>query len=411
MRRLISTCLLGLFVAGTFCGMGCLSAPPDEGNATNGDEKVQYGNDDQQDAPRGLDVQREPFGTLTDGVPVERFLLSNDNNMLVSIITYGAIVTSVEVPDKVGDVDNVTLGFETLNGYSDLENPDPYFGAIVGRYANRIALGKFTLDGEVYSLATNNPPNHLHGGKIGYNDVVWQAQEHDTGDADSVAVELTYLSLDGEENYPGELKVTVLYTLNNDNELRIDYTAFSDKSTPINLTNHCYWNLAGTAGSKETSDIRGHELMLNCASYLPVDETLIPTGELNPVADTPMDFTKPATIGSRFTEVKGDDPQGGYDHCFAIDGWDETLRLAARVSDPKSGRVMEILTTEPGIQLYTGNFLEGKAAHGGYQQHTAFCLECQHFPDSPNQSGFPNTIYGLGEVYKQTTVHRFSVEK
>jgi aldose 1-epimerase len=411
MRHLISTSLLGLLVAGAFCGMGCLTNHPDEGNSTNGDVEMATDNTDQQDSPRGLDVQQEPFGTLNDGVSVERFLLSNDNDMLVSIITYGAVVTSVEVPDKAGHVENVTLGFATLDGYADLENTDPYFGAIVGRYANRIALGKFTIDGEVYTLATNNSPNHLHGGTIGYNDVVWQARELDTGDDNSVAVELTYLSLDGDENYPGELKVTVVYTLNNDNELRIDYTAFSDKATPINLTNHCYWNLAGTAGSQATGDILEHTLMLNCDRYLPVDETLIPTGELKPVADTPMDFTTPAAIGSRFAAVKGESPTGGYDHCFVIESWDETLRLAARVSDPKSGRVMEILTTEPGIQLYTGNFLDGKTADGGFGRHTAFCLECQHFPDSPNRPNFPNTIYGPGEVYKQTTVHRFSVEK
>lgn len=372
---------------------------------TNGDD----GNADETDNAPQLSVQQEPFGETPAGEAVEQFLLTNKKGMVVSIMTYGAIVTSVQVPDKDGNFANVTLGFDSLDGYADPKNKDPYFGAIVGRYANRIAAGKFSIGDDEYTLATNNDPNHLHGGNVGYNDVVWIARVVETESDDSVAVELTYVSNDGEEGYPGNLTVTVLYTLNNDNELRIDYTATSDKATPINLTNHCYWNLAGVTDGEGTLPILDHVLTLFCDNYLPVDETLIPTGDKSAVADTLMDFTSPMAIASRFSEVKGEAENGGYDHCYVIDGWDQSLRLAATVREPKSGRVMEILTTEPGIQLYTGNFLDGEPEHGGFAKHTAFCLEAQHFPDSPNQPDFPTTIYGPGEVYKQTTVHRFSI--
>ncbi|MBT4866309.1 MAG: galactose mutarotase [Planctomycetaceae bacterium] len=407
--------LSALLIVVALCGLGCdISDPPGTDSSENGDNGMtngENGNSDDTDTSPELAVQQEPFGETPAGEAVERFLLSNEKGMVVSIMTYGAIVTSVEVPDKEGNVANVTLGFDSLDGYADAENKDPYFGAIVGRYANRIAAGKFSIGDNQYTLAINNKPNHLHGGVVGFNDVVWVARVADTENDDSVAIELTYVSADGEEGYPGELKSTVLYTLNNNNELRIEYTATSDKATPINLTNHCYWNLAGVTDGEGTQQILDHVLTLPCDNYLPVDETLIPTGDMNAVADTPMDFTKPMAIASRFSEVKGDDENGGYDHCYVIDGWDESLRLAARVREPNSGRVMEILTTEPGIQLYTGNFLDGEPANGNFAQHTAFCLEAQHFPDSPNQPDFPTTVYGPGEVYKQTTVHRFSVEE
>ena len=407
--------LSALLIVVALCGLGCdISDPPGTDSSENGDNGMtngENGNSDDTDTSPELAVQQEPFGETPAGEAVERFLLSNEKGMVVSIMTYGAIVTSVEVPDKEGNVANVTLGFDSLDGYADAENKDPYFGAIVGRYANRIAAGKFSIGDNQYTLAINNKPNHLHGGVVGFNDVVWVARVADTENDDSVAIELTYVSADGEEGYPGELKSTVLYTLNNNNELRIEYTATSDKATPINLTNHCYWNLAGVTDGEGTQQILDHVLTLPCDNYLPVDETLIPTGDMNAVADTPMDFTKPMAIASRFSEVKGDDDNGGYDHCYVIDGWDESLRLAARVREPNSGRVMEILTTEPGIQLYTGNFLDGEPANGNFAQHTAFCLEAQHFPDSPNQPDFPTTVYGPGEVYKQTTVHRFSVEE
>ena len=408
---LLSTLLIVVALCGVGCGDSDPSGTDNSANGDNGMTNGDSGSSDETDTSPELAVQQEPFGETPAGEAVDRFLLSNEKGMVVSIMTYGAIVTSVEVPDKDGNFANVTLGFDSLDGYADAENKDPYFGAIVGRYANRIAAGKFSIGDNEYTLATNNDPNHLHGGDVGFNDVVWIARVVETDSDESVAVELTYVSEDGEEGYPGELKSTVLYTVNNNNELRIEYTATSDKATPINLTNHCYWNLAGVTDGEGTLRILDHVLTLPCDNYLPVDETLIPTGDKNAVADTPMDFTKPMAIASRFSEVKGDDDNGGYDHCYVIDGWDETLRLAAKVRDPKSGRVMEILTTEPGIQLYTGNFLDGEPANGNFAQHTAFCLEAQHFPDSPNQPDFPTTVYGPGEVYKQTTVHRFSVEE
>lgn len=326
---------------------------------------------------------------------VERFVLTNDNGMSVTVINYGAIVTSIVVPDRDGAFGRATLGFEDYEGYS--KNP-PYFGAICGRFSNRIAKGKFTVDATEYTLATNNGPNHLHGGDKGFDKSVWKGLAF--GAEDAVGVELTHRSPDGDEGYPGNLDVTVVYTLTNVNELRIEYTARSDRPTPVNLTHHTYWNLVGEG------DVLGHELILDCDRYLPVDDTLIPTGELAPVDGTPMDFTQPHTIGSRIAEVPG-----GYDHCYAVAGYDGSLRRAAWVREPRSGRIMEVFTTEPGVQLYTGNFLDGTEDSGGYGKNHGFCLECQHFPDSPNQPDFPSTILLPGETYRQTTVYRFSVGK
>ena len=345
-----------------------------------------------------MDVQTEPvsLGGI-DGVT--QYFLSNEQGMTVTVLNYGAIITSVVVPDKNGKTTNVTLGFSELPEY--LTNA-PYFGSLCGRYANRIAGGKFKLDGREYVLAVNNPPNHLHGGVKGFNHVLWQgrviAREESTGN-DAVGVELTYRSPDGEEGYPGNLAVTVRYTLTNANELKIHYTAQTDKPTPINLTSHCYWNLAGSGS------ILPHELTLHGGKFLPVDDTQIPTGKQQPVAGTPMDFSMSATIGSRIDQVPG-----GYDHCYVVDGWDKSLRTVAIVREPKSGRVMEVLTTEPGVQFYTGNFLDGTADSGGFKKHDGFCLECQHFPDSPNHPEFPTTILKPGNVYEQTTIYRFSIK-
>lgn len=339
-------------------------------------------------------VQKEPFGTTADGHEIDRYLLTNDHGMKVSIITFGAVVTGVEVPDRVGRFANVTLGFDDLSGY---ERNAPYFGALCGRYANRIAGGKFTLNGTEYALATNDAPNHLHGGIKGFHKVVWQAEAVETDE--SVGVRLRYVSPDGDEGYPGTLVATIVYTLTNENELKIEYTATADKPTPLNLTSHCYWNLAG-AGSP---DVLNHTLTLHCDQYLPVDDTLIPTGELRDVHGTPLDFTAPTTIGARIEAV------GGYDHCFVINGEADTLRPAAKVSEPNSGRVMQVFTTEPGVQLYTGNHLDGTKATGGFDRYAGFCLECQHFPDSPNHPQFPDTILKPGEAYKQTTIYKFSV--
>lgn len=341
-----------------------------------------------------LAIQNEPYGTTSDGQEITQFLLSNDKGTSVSIINYGAIVTAVYVPDRDGKTENVTLGFDTLAEY---EKKGPYFGAICGRYANRIADGKFTLDGKEYQLAQNNPPSHLHGGEQGFDKKVWAAESF--SDLNEVGVRLSYVSPDGEEGYPGKLTLTVVYSLNNENEFKIDYTATSDQATPLNVTNHCYWNLAG----KE--NILDHELVLNCDRYLPVSELAIPTGELVTVKETPMDFISAHKIGERIEQV-----EGGYDHCWVVNPSEKQIAPCARVKDPQSGRVMEILTTEPGVQFYTGNFLDGTEASGGYQKHGGFCLETQHFPNSPNQPEFPNTILKPGKVYEQTTIHKFSVE-
>lgn len=345
-------------------------------------------------------VKTDRFGSLPDGQVVTRYHLSNANGVSVAIINYGGILTEVNVPDRNGKAANVTLGFDDLQGYL---RKDPYFGALVGRYGNRIAKGQFTLEGKTYQLAKNNGPNSLHGGEVGFNERLWQAEPAESGGAPGL--KLTYISADGEEGYPGELTSTVIYTLNDKNELKIVYTATTTKATPINLTNHAYWNLAGEGNGT----VLDHVLTLNCDKYLPVDDTLIPTGELAPVKGTPMDFTTPHKIGERIAKVGGDPT--GYDHCYVVNGERGKLRQAAKVVEEKSGRVMEVFTTEPGIQFYTGNFLDGSPANGGYPKNGALCLEAQVFPNSPNTPSFPNSILRPGETYRQTTVHRFSVAK
>ncbi len=374
---------------------------------------------DQEQTSMRLSIQKDPFGELKPDdsdqtFPITRYILNNENGMSVGILDFGAIIQSVSLPDKTGKKSLVTLGFAEAAGYTDTKNPDPYFGAICGRFSNRIAKGKFTLEGKDYQLATNNAPNHLHGGKRGFNDVLWQARELPSSEKE-VAVELTYVSQDGEEGYPGQLTVKVVYSLNNDNELKIHYNATTTKATPLNLTNHCYWNLSGVEygeAAKNSASILNHVLELNCNRYLPVDETLIPTGELKSVKGTPMDFTKPTVVGSRFDQLPKTDPPG-YDHCFLrneYQGPHEKPALIAKMTEPKSGRTLEILTTEPAVQFYTGNFLKGGPADGWFPQHHGFCLECQHLPDSPNQK-YPaeyNAILKPGEVYQQTTIHRFS---
>ncbi len=345
-----------------------------------------------------MNIEKTPFGKTPAGVEVDAYTCTNANGLVIKLINYGAVFAAVEIPDREGKLANVTLGFPSLAGYQD---KSPYFGATIGRYGNRIAKGKFTLDGQEYTLATNNGANHLHGGVVGFNKVLWNAEPVKTDKA--VGVKFTYLSKDGEEGYPGNLNVTVVYTLTNDNEIVMDYTATTDKATPVNLTNHNYWNLAGGG------TIRDHELTLSADQYLPVDETLIPTGELADVKATPFDFNTPERIGTRLDQVKGEPI--GYDHCYVLRGAAGELKLAARLKDAKSGRVMEIRTTEPGIQFYSGNFLDGKPENGGYQQYEGFCLETQHFPDSPNQPKFPSVIVKPGETYRHTTVHKFLVEQ
>lgn len=348
----------------------------------------------------------KPFGKTNEGQEVSIHTLTNLNGMRVKLISYGATLIGVETPDRGGKNANITLGFPNLEGYLQRH---PYFGSTVGRYANRIAGGKFTLDGKTYTLATNNGPNHLHGGLKGFDAVLWKAEPVTSVVPDEwVGVKFSYTSVDGEEGYPGKLDVTVTYTLSNANALRIDYAATTDKPTVLTLTNHSYWNLGGA----RSGDILRHDLTLTADKYLPIDETSIPTGELANVAGTPFDFRESHSIGERIGTLKQEPHKTkGYDHCFVLRGQQGKLELAARVVEPVSGRVMEVFTTEPGVQLYCGNFLGGGASEGGFKQHEGFCLETQHYPDSPNRPEFPSCVLRPGKAYQSTTLHRFSVEK
>jgi aldose 1-epimerase len=344
-------------------------------------------------------IDQRAFGKMPDGTEAKLYTIKNKVGMVARITSYGAILTELHVPDRQGKFANVVMGFDNLEQYL---KGHPGFGATIGRVANRIAKGKFTLDGEEFTLAINNGPNHLHGGK-GFDKHLWEAEP--TEQANNASVKLTRLSPDGEDGYPGNLFVTAAYTLTDQNELRIDYTAITDKATPVNLTNHSYFNLAGSG------DILGHELMLDADYYTPADDTLIPTGEIRPVEGTPMDFTKQTPIGARFDQLSS--KPVGYDHNFVLKGGGKSLALAARVHEPNTGRAMELLTTAPGVQLYTGNFLDGrlKGILGvAYRQHHGFCLETQHFPDSVNHPNFPSIILRPGQIYRQSTVHRFSTE-
>ena len=352
-----------------------------------------------------MNVTREPFGQTADGTAADLFALTNDAGCEAKITNYGGIVVALTAPDRDGRFADVALGYDTLDEYLA---DTPYFGALVGRYGNRIAKARFTLGGVEYALAANDGDNSLHGGLVGFDKVVWNAETVEADDG--VGVALTYLSADGEEGYPGNLSVKVVYTLTADNALRIDYTATTDADTVLNLTHHSYFNLAG-AGS---GDILGHVMQIDADRFTPVDETLIPTGELRPVEGTPMDFRTPTPIGER---IEADDEQirlgGGYDHNWVLNGGGGTLAPAARVAEPTSGRVMEVRTTEPGVQFYSGNFLDGSnVGKGGaaYNRRNGFCLETQHFPDSPNQPAFPSTVLKPGETYTQTTIYRFTAE-
>jgi len=350
---------------------------------------------------------KKSFGKTPDGQLVDLFVLTNRNGAEVSITIYGGAVVSIKVPDGGGKLADVVLGYDTIDGYA---NDKSYFGALVGRYGNRIGHAQFMLDGKTYTLAKNNGDNSLHGGVKGFNKVVWTAKTLSKKDGQSL--ELSYLSKDGEEGFPGNLKVTVIYTLTDSNALRIEYSATTDKKTVLNLTNHSYFNLAGQGNG----DILGHLLTIEADKFTPVDSGLIPTGELRDVAGTPFDFRKPTVIGARIDQQ---DEQlklgGGYDHNFVLRrsaGSGESL--AARVVEPTSGRVLEVWTTEPGVQFYTGNFLDGKSTGKGgttYPKRAAFCLETQHFPDSPNQPKFPSVILNPGERYHTITTYKFSAEK
>jgi len=340
-------------------------------------------------------TEQSGFGKLPDGRAVDLFTLTNANGLIAKVTNYGTIITELHVPDRTGTFADVVLGFDNLEQYL---KGHPFFGCIVGRVANRIAKGKFVLDGKPYALAVNDGPNHLHGGVNGFDKVLWTAQV-----LPGAAVKFSYVSEDGEEGYPGQLKTEVTISLSDANELVLDYVAKTDKSTIINLTNHSYFNLAGKGS------ILGHELMISAAYYTPTDATSIPTGELKPVKTTPLDFTTARPIGLRIGEVQGNPP--GYDHNFVINRAGKGLALAARVYEPSSGRTMEVHTTQPGMQFYTGNHLDGTLTGKGgivYHRHHGFCLETQHYPDSINHPGFPSTTLRPGQLYHHTTTYKFS---
>ncbi len=347
--------------------------------------------------------KKESFGQTRDGQAVDIYTLKNRRGAEARITTYGGAVVSLKMPDRGGRVDDVVLGFDDIEGY---QKTTTYIGALVGRYANRIAKGRFTLNGKEYTLATNNGENHLHGGVRGFDKVVWKARPVPARGGS--ALELTYFSKDGEEGYPGNLNVRVIYTLTDANELKIDYYATTDKDTVVNLTNHNYYNLAGQG----SGDILGHLLTINASRFTPTDAGAIPTGELRPVRGTPFDFTRPTPIGARIEQDEEQLKLGkGYDHNFVVNGRAGVLRLAGRVTEPTTGRVMEVWTTEPGMQLYTGNYLDGSdVGKGGkpYKYRYGFCLETQHFPDSPNRPEFPSTVLRKGARFRSTTVYKFS---
>lgn len=346
-------------------------------------------------------ITKTEFGETAEGQTVHLYTLANTNNMVAKITNFGGIVTQLQVPDKYGVSADVVLGFDSLEKYLE---PHPYFGALIGRVSNRIADSQFTLEGVTHKLAANDSKNHLHGGLKGFDKVVWDADLFKTDDR--VSLRLRYLSKDGEEGYPGNLSVEVFYSITNENELIIDYTAKSDKPTPVNLTQHNYYNLKGEGNG----NILDHIITIYSSRYLPSGEGLIPTGEISTVENTPMDFTKPYTVGQRINQV-----QGGYDHDFQVRDWSRRafrLSPAAVVTEPVSGRVMEVLTTEPSIHLYTGNFLDGSITGKSgrpYEKHSGFCLETQHYPNSPNIQQFPSILLKPGQSYRHTAVYKFKI--
>jgi len=351
-------------------------------------------------------VEKALFGKMPDGTEVYCYTLKNANGMTVKIINYGATITSIMVPDKDGKFADVALGYDSLSGY---ENGNMFIGATIGRYANRIGKAKFTLDGKTYEVSANEGKNMLHGGKIGYNKVLWNAGPMET--SKGPAVKMTYVSKDGEEGFPGTLTATVTFALTKDNAIRIDYTAKTDKTTVVNLTNHSYFNLSGDP----TKSILNEEVMIKADKFTPVDSTLIPTGKFESVANTPFDFRKLTPIGTKINETNDQLKYGlGYDLNWVLKGYDKKVREVAEVYDPSSGRVLEVLTDQPGIQFYSGNHIDGtQVGKGGvvYKFRTALCLEAQDYPDSPNHPNFPSAVLKPGKTYKQTTIYKFTVEK
>ncbi|MEN3323666.1 aldose epimerase family protein [Mariniflexile soesokkakense] len=350
-------------------------------------------------------ISKEAYGTTSDSIAVDKYTLKNEKGMEIDIITYGGIITKWTAPDKNNNYQDIVLGYNTLAEY---EKATPYFGALIGRYGNRIAKGKFSIDGVKYTLNANDGPNHLHGGVKGFDKVVWTAAETSTDSTASII--LTYLSKDLEEGYPGNLKTIVTYTLTNDNELLVDYKATTDKKTIVNLTQHSYFNLSGDF----SKPILDHEIAINADKFVPVDATLIPTGELKDVTNTPFDFRIAKTIGKEIGVKDEQLTRGlGYDHCWVLNNQNEGVRLTASAYEKESGRLLEIFSDEPGIQLYTGNFLDDTLQNkqgGTYAHRTGFCLETQHYPDSPNQKDFPSTVLSPGQTYNSKTTFKFSVK-
>lgn len=387
---------MAAMVAGILALSAACSGSSGNGDAQGTNEKKEESN---------MEVVASDFGSLPDGTAIKVFTLTNSNGVEAGISNYGGTLVSLRLPDKNGKYEDVALGFDSVQGY--LQPNVPYFGATIGRYGNRIAKGKFTLDGKEYTLAQNNGTNSLHGGLVGFDKVVWKAEEFKN--ENEVGVRLHYLSPDMEEGFPGNLDTEVVYTLNDKNELRIDYKATTDKKTIVNLTNHAYYNLTGDLNK----DILNHQVMINADKFVPVDENVIPVGELRSVERTPFDFTEPTAVGKRINDPHEQIKLGnGYDHTWVINGQPGKMRLAATVYDPVSGRFMEIETTEPGVQFYTGNWLNGSLQGKGvnYKKRTGLCLETQHFPDSPNQPNFPSVELSPGETYETSTIHRFSVK-
>jgi aldose 1-epimerase len=386
MQHLLNWTVLIITAAGAAALIGCVSTDPKPSAESN--------------------YSKEPFGSTPDGAPVDIYTLHGAGGAEARISTYGGIVVSLKVPDRNGRMDDVVLGYDRLADYT---KESPYFGALIGRYGNRIAKGRFVLNGVAYTLATNNYPNALHGGVKGFDKRVWEANGRIS--KDGPVLELSYVSRDGEEGYPGTMTVNATYTLTKDNALRLDYTAATDKDTVVNLTQHSYFNLAGQG----SGDILGHVVMMPADRFTPVDNTLIPTGELKPVDGTPFDFRKPTAIGARIEQPDEQLRFGkGYDHNWVFNKRIGDLTLLARVTEPKSGRVLEVLSTEPGLQFYSGNFLDGTLKGKGgkaYNFRNGFCMEPQHFPDSPNHPNFPSVVLKPGQVYRNTIIYRFSTTK
>ena len=393
-QRIVLLCFVAALSGVTLsCNGGNKKKPSENMNKTNKKTKIS--------------ITKSAFGNMADGQEVNQYTLKNEQGMEVSVINYGGRITHLKAPDKNGKYEDVVIGFDSLSQY--LEN-NPYFGALIGRYGNRIANGKFSLDGKEYQLPTNNGPNSLHGGDQGFDKVFWQIEKMHEND-DNAALKLTYTSADMEMGYPGTLQVTVIYTLISDNSLMVKYEATTDKKTVINLTQHSYFNLSGNFNESITD----HEVMLAADTYLPVDETLIPTGELRPVENTPFDFREAKAIGK---EIGIENEQlkiaGGYDHCWVLNDQDSGMRKVASAYHQESGRLLEVFTDQPAIQFYTGNFLDGtlpqRGGNGMYGHRTGFCFETQHYPDSPNQEDFPTTVLNPGQTYSIATRFKFSTK-